>query len=215
MIGRGTNFAARFLKGKIMTPEKFVKEPHRLWTEPKRRTARELFSAQGFSIIEMIVVVAILGIVCAIAIPSFQRYAVNGNLRSAARDIVSDFNALKGRAMAENREYRLTISGNQYSIQACADGIGPDGIWGTADDVATTPPCAVWMSPPAGVITPKNPSSFSADIVLSPNSSYVFQTRGTVIATPAGSIGLANSRGSTANITVNAAGRTSAQFTMK
>jgi prepilin-type N-terminal cleavage/methylation domain-containing protein len=181
-----------------MTLEKFVKEPHRLWTERRRRTARGL--VEGFSLIEMIIVVAILGIVCAIAIPSFQRYAINGNLRSAARDIVSDFNALKGRAMAENRQYLLTINGNQYTIQRCSD---------------NTAPCGAWEAPPAGVATPKSPASFSPDIAMSPNSAYIFQTRGVVTPTPPGGIVLTNNRLSTATVTVNAAGRTSAQFVMQ
>jgi prepilin-type N-terminal cleavage/methylation domain-containing protein len=215
MVGRGTNFAARFLKGKIMTPEKFVKEPHRLWTEPKRQTAREFFRAEGFTIIEMIIVVAILGIVCAIAIPSFQRYAVNGNLRSAARDMMSDFNALKGRAMAESREYRLIVNGNQYTIDACAMGAGPDGLCGTADDTPMTSPCCVWGAPPAGVVATKNPASFSSDIVMSPNFTYIFQTRGVVTPTPPGGIVFTNNRLSTATVIVNATGRVSAQFNMR
>jgi prepilin-type N-terminal cleavage/methylation domain-containing protein len=173
----------------------FFEGPHRHRTGAEGPTPRK---SEGFTIIELIVVVAILAIIAAIAIPSFQRYAVNGNLRSAARDIISDFNALKGRAVAENQEYRLAINGNQYTIQRCTD---------------STSPCGTWGPPPADMASLKSPASFSGDIVMSPNATYTFQTRG--IVTPAGTIGFTNSRGSTATVTVNTAGKTSAQFNMR
>ena len=160
---------------------------------PKRNS-----KARGFTILELVVTVALLAIVLLIAIPNFHRITVNSNLKTAARDLVADFNALRERALAENREYRLSFNGNQYTLEACTD--------------ATTP-CAAWGPPPAGVATPKSPASIASDITLTSHfgGPVIFLTRGTV--NQAGNVVLTNGRVSTATITCNISGRTSVSFT--
>jgi len=71
----------------------------------------------GFSLIELIIVMAIMGIVAAIAAPNFTRYRDNTNLREAARDVMSDIQLYKQRAMAENQNYLITFTGNTYDVK--------------------------------------------------------------------------------------------------
>lgn len=71
----------------------------------------------GFSLIELIIVIAILGIVAGIAAPNFTRYRDNTNLREAARDVMSDIQLYKQRAMAENINYLITFTGNTYKVE--------------------------------------------------------------------------------------------------
>lgn len=74
---------------------------------------------KGFTLIELIITIAILGIVLAIAAPNFTRYRDNTNLREAARDISSDIQLYKQRAVAENAPYTITFNSgtNDYVIR--------------------------------------------------------------------------------------------------
>lgn len=154
---------------------------------------------KGYSLVEALVVIAIIGIVAAIAIPQLQRYATNNNLKSAARDIMGDFFIYKERAISENRMYRINfnVAANNYTIEQCS----------TAGSL-----CAAYT-----VIQAKSPTTFGNDIriidaAFGVNSTINFQTRGT---TEAGNVVLTNSRGSTATITTNITGRAGVQFNLQ
>jgi prepilin-type N-terminal cleavage/methylation domain-containing protein len=91
---------------------------------PKRNS-----KVNGFTILELMVTLGILAVVLTIAIPNFQRISINGNLKTAARDIVADFNALRARAMANNKAYQIVfnVGGNSYTIQESALNPPPAG----------------------------------------------------------------------------------------
>ena len=148
----------------------------------------------GFSLIELIIVIAILGIMGTIAASTFQRYVNNSNLRTAARDMASDMANTKQRAVAEGMTYRITINTdvNSYTITRI-------NANGTTTDMAT-----------------KRPNAFGANLTINSvnyggtgSNIITFQTRGT---TSWGNVVLGNSRGSTATITSNATGRTHVTF---
>ncbi|MEA1935901.1 MAG: prepilin-type N-terminal cleavage/methylation domain-containing protein, partial [Thermodesulfobacteriota bacterium] len=60
------------------------------------------FTEKGFTLVELMITVALIAIMALIAVPAFQRHAINANLKSATRDIASDFLLLKERAISEN-----------------------------------------------------------------------------------------------------------------
>jgi|TARA_R110000868_G_scaffold345357_1_gene606451 type IV pilus assembly protein PilA len=77
---------------------------------------------QGFTLIELMIVVAIIGILAAVAIPAYQDYTVRAqvteglSLASAAKTAVSEFFATNGSLPASNAEAGIassqSISGN-------------------------------------------------------------------------------------------------------
>ena len=167
-------------------------------------------SQRGFTLIETLIVIFIIVIVTAIAIPQFQRMAVNGNLRAAARDIMGDFSNLRERALSGDatlgsRMYQISLNPQQqnYQLQQCTN---------------SGSPCAGWTP-----IQAKNFASYGNGIGLVPDTNsptnYIFQTRGTIsIGTgniTSGSFVLQNNRGSTATITVLTAGRIYVAFALR
>jgi type IV fimbrial biogenesis protein FimT len=161
---------------------------------PKRNS-----KVNGFTILELIVTLGILAVVLTIAIPNFQWISINGNLKTAARDLIADVNAMKQRAMANNKTYQIVfnVGGNSYTIQ----------------EKAGNPP-------PADADLPiiKTPSAYGNGITITSapfgaGTTIEFQTRGTI--SQAGSVNLNNSRNSTATITCNLSGRNYVQFNMQ
>ena len=65
--------------------------------------------ARGFSLIEMLVVVAIAGIVLAIAVPSFQETMVNGRSRGVAESIQFGLIKARSEAISRNAPMRFQI----------------------------------------------------------------------------------------------------------
>ena len=141
-------------------------------------------SRKRFTLIELIITIAIVAVCSTIAGLHLHAYTTNKKLESAARDIVSDFFIYKERAVSENTTYQITfdVTGNSYTIQS-----------GTSAAIT------------------KRLASFGPDIEIL-NASFGsgqtvhFLARGTV--SPFGNIKLKNSRASKATIKVNITGRT-------
>jgi prepilin-type N-terminal cleavage/methylation domain-containing protein len=157
---------------------------------------------KGFTMIEVLIVIAIIGILAAITNFAWHRLVFNTNLRAAAREIEADLKLIKERARADSSSgtvYSITfnLGANNYSM------IGSTGT--------------------------KSPTAFASDIritsmvdgagnnITSGTQTITCLARGTfrddTSANPAsGSLTLTNQRGSTATITFNATGRTYVSF---
>lgn len=66
--------------------------------------------ARGFTLIELMVVVAVVGILAAIAYPSYQTYVLRSN-RSEGQALLNEASARMERFYAQNNAYPTTVSG--------------------------------------------------------------------------------------------------------
>jgi prepilin-type N-terminal cleavage/methylation domain-containing protein len=157
-------------------------------------------TAGGFSLIELLVAMALVAIVAAIAVPQFQRYATNADLKTAAREVASDFfntrqQALEG-TIGQDLVYRLTfdVGANSYTMESKE---AAAATWNT-----------VWT---------KSFASFGGISIYSINFSggsvVNFQKRGTLSSW--GNLILRNGRDSRATVSVNSTGRTYVTFAMQ
>ncbi len=145
-----------------------------------RRTAR------GFSLIELIVVIALIAILTAIAVPSYQTFMVRSRLKGAARQVMSDLMNARMMAVSLNQRVKVHIEadGHTYKIWSDADGNGT-----VADN--------------EGVNISKDVHQDYYDVTLTGNS-VIFNPRGA--ANPFGTVTVTNSAG-LRDITVAISGR--------
>lgn len=71
-------------------------------------------TSTGFTLIELMIVVAIVGILAAIAYPSYQEYVLRGN-RSEAQALLNDAAARQERYYTQNNTYADTTAKLGYS----------------------------------------------------------------------------------------------------
>jgi type IV pilus assembly protein PilE len=69
----------------------------------------KLRRVRGFSLIEVLVVMGIIGILASIALPSYQKYLTSSN-RSAAQSHLLDIAQAQQQFLADNRAYASTLA---------------------------------------------------------------------------------------------------------
>lgn len=110
----------------------------------------------GFTVIEMAYVLVVIGILTAIAVPSFSHFLKSSRLTGSSNQLIGDMQYARSMAIAKRRQMRIEFNGTEYQIvevstaQVVRTSTLPDGLtcvatadpnfypWGLADAITVT-----------------------------------------------------------------------------
>lgn len=173
-------------------------------------------NAKGFSMVEMLVVMAIIGIVMAISIPAYLSYLPRIRLKAAAREITSDMQYAKVQAIKTNTTTAVLFlpgAGTYKVITDSGEASGSEN-WTDGDETVFK---TVTLADFAGVsygantaATRPGDSSAIDDSVTFLNNVVTFTNKATSVA---GTVYIKNEKGDTMAVgSTSAAGRVKTWF---
>lgn len=141
---------------------------------------------RGFTLVELMIVIAVIAIISAIAAPNFTTYMAQRRLNGAARMVMSDLMAARQKAVSMNQNVKVSfVSNHSYEI------------WNDANNNGT-----VADNEGEDVVRDIHPDYY--DVTFSSNTSPEFRPNGTVVAATNGTVTLSNATESKQVITSSA-----------
>ena len=85
------------------------------------------YNCRGFSLVQLLTVIAIIAIMATISIPALRQYGPNIKLKAAARQIVSDLRYAQQLTVSQQKIYYLEIdvAGRRYTLALESDSTNP------------------------------------------------------------------------------------------
>lgn len=173
-----------------------MKNPHGLPAGPKAGLPAR--SMAGFTKLELLVTMGILGFLTALAAPGFLNWLPSYRLKGAARELYSNLQLAKARAIKDRGECAIEFDagGNRYQLVSA----GPDRRYSTPDDnvllkTVTLPSYGSGLSFGRGSAPRKvGENQPIKDCVTYPGDRVVFNSRGMTTGTLGGYAYLTNDR---------------------
>jgi type IV fimbrial biogenesis protein FimT len=78
----------------------------------------KISAISGFSLIELIIVIAIMGIVMSIATLNFQSWQAKNRVEAQTREILADLNEARTNAFTQKKQYGIVFQPNSYVIKS-------------------------------------------------------------------------------------------------
>jgi len=107
-------------------------------------------SERGFTVMELMVVVGLMAIISAIAMPSFVSWLPSYRLSAGARQVAADLQLARMKAISQNTTYRLNIlgGGTQYQLEKDAGFTLESGPFTLPEGITASPtgPTAEFLS---------------------------------------------------------------------
>lgn len=102
-----------------------------------------LKNSKGFSLVELIVVIAIMGIMSALIIPKMGSSSSEAKVKAAAREVVTNSRYARDQAITHGKDYTITFNkdASSYTIVGTPDTITvdlPEGVKITSNSLAVT-----------------------------------------------------------------------------
>jgi len=77
----------------------------------------------GFTVVELIIVMAVVTICLAIAMPDIATFSSGYKLKAAAREVATDLQLTRLLAVKENKTFEVIFGSNSYQVIRLSDGI--------------------------------------------------------------------------------------------
>jgi Tfp pilus assembly protein FimT len=119
-------------------------------------------SSAGITVVELVVVIAIMAILVALGLPSFIQWRQNLAYRDAARNIISELRQAKSQAIATNIKQcvRFDAAGKQYGFSSDCAAVSN---WTSLDSQVTITPSTDIEFTPTGVASSGTGTVFILD----------------------------------------------------
>ncbi len=132
-------------------------------------------SEQGFTIMELVVVMTLALIIMGVALPNLLSWLPTYRLSAGARQVASDLQLARMKAISQNAKFRLIFSGATYTFEKDNGGTWgtESGPFGLPDGITVTGVTAISEFQPRGtvnvisLITLQNVNSLTKQVQIS------------------------------------------------